>query len=229
MAQGRDIPMHRGDELTVKALLERIPAARMRDGDVGSSTFPRCAESSAGRQGGAARLLQGRLVAFAVNLARWADLGGAVPSSYVTWATESHQEELRMAPVRIFAAAGPEPETIEPHPVEPARPRGARGRSSPSTRRTTWRPAGSPSCSSATAPRRSRAPSSASTPSPRRGCARRSGAARRRVEGKDWLDDDGIDEAYPHPRPHRQARSHATFDFSGSDHQVRGPVNTTSS
>src|SRR4029077_1931558 len=41
IAQGRDIPMHMGVMgFTVKALLERVPAARMRDGDVWYLNLP---------------------------------------------------------------------------------------------------------------------------------------------------------------------------------------------
>src|SRR6266498_840161 len=40
----------------------------------------------------------GRLLAFAINLAHWADVGGAVPGSYVPYATEAHQEGVRISP-----------------------------------------------------------------------------------------------------------------------------------
>jgi N-methylhydantoinase B len=47
-------------------------------------------------------------------------------------------------------------------------------------------------------------------------------------EGEDWLDDDGVDD---HPvRIHvriEKRGDQATFDFSGTDPQTRGPVNTT--
>ena len=43
----------------------------------------------------------GSLVAFAINLAHWADIGGAVPGSYVPWAREACQEGLRIAPIRV--------------------------------------------------------------------------------------------------------------------------------
>ena len=115
IAQGRDIPMHMGVMgFTVKALLERIPAARMRDGDVWLLNLPEVGGNHLPDVKAVRPVFfEGRLVAFAVNLAHWADIGGAVPGSYVTWATESHQEGLRIAPVRIFTAAGPERETIE--------------------------------------------------------------------------------------------------------------------
>src|SRR5204863_180060 len=55
----------------------------------------------------------GRLVAFAINLAHWADIGGAVPGSYVPWATESYQEGVRISPVRLFSADGPDREKLD--------------------------------------------------------------------------------------------------------------------
>src|SRR5205814_8528476 len=52
-------------------------------------------------------------VAFAINLAHWADIGGAVPGSYVPAATECYQEGLRIAPIRLFAADGPQRDAID--------------------------------------------------------------------------------------------------------------------
>ena len=49
----------------------------------------------------------GRLAAFAINLAHWADIGGAVPGSYVPWADEAVQEGLRIAPIKVFDRKGP--------------------------------------------------------------------------------------------------------------------------
>ena len=51
---------------------------------------------------------QGRLIAFAINLAHWADIGGAVPGSYVPSATECYLEGLRIAP-HEDAAVGDDP------------------------------------------------------------------------------------------------------------------------
>ena len=49
----------------------------------------------------------GRLAGFAINLAHWADIGGAVPGSYVPWADEAVQEGLRIAPIKVFDRKGP--------------------------------------------------------------------------------------------------------------------------
>ena len=51
--------------------------------------------------------VDGSIVAFAVNLAHWADIGGAVPGSYVAGATDAWQEGLRIPPFRLFTAGGP--------------------------------------------------------------------------------------------------------------------------
>src|SRR5262245_48600652 len=115
IAQGRDIPMHMGVMgFTVKALLERVPAERMRDGDVWFLNPPEVGGNHLPDVKAVRPIFHGgRLMAFAVNLAHWADIGGAVLGSYVPSATECHQEGLRIAPVRLFTAAGPERDTID--------------------------------------------------------------------------------------------------------------------
>src|SRR5207253_998894 len=115
IAQGRDIPIHMGVmAFTVKEFLKRVPAGRLRDGDVWFLNLPEVGgnhlpDVKAIRPVFAA----GRLVAFAINLAHWADIGGAVPGSYVPWATESYQEGVRISPIRLFSADGPDEEKID--------------------------------------------------------------------------------------------------------------------
>jgi N-methylhydantoinase B len=55
----------------------------------------------------------GRLVAFAVNLSHWPDVGGAQPGSYLPSATDLVQEGLHITPVRLFDANGPIRETFD--------------------------------------------------------------------------------------------------------------------
>jgi N-methylhydantoinase B len=109
IAQGRDIPIHLGVMgFTVKEFLRRVPRRELRDGDVWYLNLP---------EGGGNHLPDvkairpvfagGRLVAFAINLAHWADIGGAVPGSYVPWADEAIQEGLRIAPIKVFDRKGP--------------------------------------------------------------------------------------------------------------------------
>ena len=231
IAQGRDIPMHMGVMgFTVKALLERIPAERMRDGDVWLLNLPEVGGNHLPDVKAVRPVFfEGRLVAFAVNLAHWADIGGAVPGSYVTWATESYQEGLRIAPVRIFTAAGPERETIE---LILSNLRGREEREGDLLAQY---------AADDVAARRLAELFERYGAETIEGCFERlhaeSEAGMRAAlralpdgvwEGEDWLDDDGVDD-----RPIRihvridKRGDRATFDFSGSDRQVRGPVNTT--
>ncbi len=115
IAQGRDIPIHLGVMgFTVKEFLKRVPKDRLREGDVWFLNLPEVG----GNHLPDVKALRpvfcgGRLVAFAINLAHWADIGGAVPGSYVPWATECYQEGLRIAPIRLFSAEGPDRHAIE--------------------------------------------------------------------------------------------------------------------
>ena len=56
--------------------------------------------------------IEGELAAFAVSLAHWADVGGAVPGSYVANATDAWQEGLRIPPLRVFTADGADTEKL---------------------------------------------------------------------------------------------------------------------
>jgi N-methylhydantoinase B len=231
IAQGRDIPMHMGVMgFTVKALLERIPAARMRDGDVWLLNLPEVGGNHLPDVKAVRPVFfEGRLVAFAVNLAHWADIGGAVPGSYVTWATESYQEGLRIAPVRIFTAAGPEHETIE---LILSNLRGREEREGDLLAQY---------AADDVAARRLAELFERYGAETIEGCFERlhaeSEAGMRAAlralpdgvwEGEDWLDDDGVDDGpiRIHVRIDKRG-DRATFDFSGSAGQVRGPVNTT--
>src|SRR5439155_124029 len=115
IAQGRDIPIHMGVmAFTVKEFLKRIPAGRLRPGDVWFLNLPEVGGNHLPDVKAIRPVFAGtRLVAFAINLAHWADIGGAVPGSYVPWATESYQEGVRISPVRLFSAAGPDEATFD--------------------------------------------------------------------------------------------------------------------
>ena len=163
IAQGRDIPIHLGVMgFTVKEFLKRMPGERLRDGDVWFLNLPEVGgnhlpDVKAMRP----VFVGGRLVAFAINLAHWADIGGAVPVATCRGPPSPIQEGLRIAPIRLFSAGRARRAAIRPHPVELRGREEREGDSSPSTRRTTSRPAGSASSSPATAPRPSTAASSA--------------------------------------------------------------------
>jgi N-methylhydantoinase B len=115
IAQGRDIPMHMGVmSFTVKEFLKRVPAGRLKPGDVWFLNLPEVGgnhlpDVKAIRPVFADEELQ----AFAVSLAHWADIGGAVPGSYVPGATDAWQEGLRLPPLRLFSAEGPDREKLD--------------------------------------------------------------------------------------------------------------------
>jgi N-methylhydantoinase B len=231
IAQGRDIPMHMGVMgFTVKALLERVPAARMREGDVWFLNLPEVGGNHLPDVKAVRPVFAGgRLVAFAVNLAHWADIGGAVPGSYVPSATDCHQEGLRIAPVRLFTANGPERDTID---LVLANLRGREEREGDLFAQY--------AANDVAARRLAELFDRYGAPTVEACCERlhaESEALMRSAlatlpdgvwEGEDWLDDDGVDDrpVRIHVRITRRGDG-AIFDFSGSDPQTRGPVNTT--
>ena len=109
IAQGRDIPIHLGVmAFTVKAFLERVPRRDLRDGDVYYTNLPEVGGNHLPDVKAIRPVFAGgRLAAFAISLAHWADIGGAVPGSYVPWASDAYQEGLRIAPVKVFDRRGP--------------------------------------------------------------------------------------------------------------------------
>ncbi|PZP46617.1 MAG: methylhydantoinase [Azospirillum brasilense] len=108
VGQGKDIPVHLGAmAYTVPELLKVWPAARLRDGD--------CLIYNLGALGGnhlndvkVARpvFFEGRIVAFALSLAHWPDVGGTWPGSYLADAVDTFQEALRIPPMPIVDASG---------------------------------------------------------------------------------------------------------------------------
>jgi N-methylhydantoinase B len=231
IAQGRDIPIHMGVMgFTVKELLKKVPAESLRDGDVWFLNVPEVGGNHLPDVKAVRPVFAGgRLVAFAINLAHWADIGGAVPGSYVPWATEAHQEGLRLSPIRLFSAAGPDREKID---FVLANVRGAAEREGDLFAQF---------AADDVAARRLGELFAAHGAPTMQACferlqeesERQMRAAIRALpdgvwEGEDWLDDDGVDA-----RPIRIkvrvtiAGDEATFDFAGTDPQTRGPVNTT--
>jgi N-methylhydantoinase B len=231
IAQGRDIPIHMGVmAFTVKEFLKRVPAGTLRDGDVWFLNLPEVG----GNHLPDVKALRpvfadGRLVAFAVNLAHWADIGGAVPGSYVPWATECYQEGLRIAPIRLFSAAGPERHAID---LILANLRGRDEREGDlfaqfaandvAARRLGELVAQYGVPTLAACFERFHAESEAQMRAALRGLP--DGA----WEGEDWLDDDGVEAGAIRINVRVDKRGdEARFDFSGTAAQARGPVNTT--
>ena len=171
----------------------------------------------------------GRLWAFAVALAHWPDIGGALPGSYVPHARDLQQEGLVIPPVRLFDAAGERREALD---LILANVRGADERLG-DIRAQAAATATAAARLDALAGRLGARHRHARLDAMRRETAervRRAVAALRDgvYTGADALDDDGAERR---PVPIRCtltiAGDHATFDFSASADQTRGPVNTT--
>jgi len=108
IAEGRDNPVHLGVmAFTVRELLKYIPRATMQPGDmyltnllhIGGNHLPDVKLI-------APVFFEGEIVAFVINLAHWLDVGGTVPGSYYTCATEIYQEGLQIPPIRLFSRTG---------------------------------------------------------------------------------------------------------------------------
>ncbi len=114
IAQGRDIPMHMGVmSFTVREFLKRIPKESLRPGDVWFLNLPEVGGNHLPDVKAIRPVfIDGTIRAFAVSLAHWADTGGAVPGSYVADATDAWQEGLRIPPLRVFTADGPDREKL---------------------------------------------------------------------------------------------------------------------
>lgn len=115
IAQGRDIPAHLGIMgATVQEFLKRVPPQRLAPGDVWYLNLPEVGGNHLPDVKAIRPVFaEGALQAFAVSLAHWADIGGARPGSYVPDARDAWQEGLRIPPLRLFSAAGPDREKID--------------------------------------------------------------------------------------------------------------------
>ena len=231
IAQGRDIPIHMGVMgFTVKEFLKRIPVESLRDGDVWFLNLPEVGGNHLPDVKAVRPVFfDGKIVAFAINLAHWADIGGAVPGSYVPWATECYQEGLRIAPIRLFSAAGPERPALD-LVLSNLRGRAERegdifaqfAANDVAARRLheIFTHYGAPTVTACFERLHDES-------------EQQMRAALRALpdgawEGEDFLDDDGIEDRRIRIKVRVEKRGdEATFDFSGSDPQALGPVNTT--
>ena len=231
IAQGRDIPMHMGVmSFTVREFLRRVPKSRLVPGDVWFLNLPEIGGNHLPDVKAIRPVfVDGALVAFAVNLAHWADIGGAVPGSYVAGATDAWQEGLRIPPFRLFTADGPHRENLD---VVLANVRGAEEREGDilaqmaATRgaethlHRIFAEHGSETVLAAVAAIHDRAEAQM-----REALAAIPDGI---YAGEDWLDDDAAgDEPIPVRVRITIAGDGATFDFSDTADAARGPVNTT--
>ena len=109
IAQGKDIPIHLGVmSFTVREFLKRVPPEELEEGDHYILNLPEVGGNHLPDVKVLRPIFMGdRIVAFAITLAHWADIGGGVPGSYVPWATEACQEGLRIPPIKVFDRNGP--------------------------------------------------------------------------------------------------------------------------
>lgn len=231
IAQGRDIPMHMGVMgFTVKEFLKRVPAERLREGDVWFLNLPEVGGNHLPDVKAIRPFFyRGRLAAFAINLAHWADIGGAVPGSYVPSATECYQEGVRISPLRLFSDEGRDGEKLELI-LSNLRGRGERegdimaqyAATDVATRRL-----------QELFDRYGAATMEVCFEGLHRESEQQMRAAIRQLpdgawEGEDWLDDDGVEDRPIPIRVRVEIRGdEAWFDFSRTGPQAKGPLNTT--
>jgi N-methylhydantoinase B len=215
---------------TVKEFLKRIPRRQLREGDqyylnvpeVGGNHLPDVKAIRPVFAGG-------RLVAFAVALAHWADIGGAVPGSYVPWATEAYQEGLRIPPIRVFTRKGPEPSAME---FILGNLRGREEREGDLLAQYAANEAAARRLGELFE-RYGAETVLACFDRLHAGSESQMRAAIRSIppgtyEGEDWVDDDGIEDRPIPVRVRVTIRGdRASFDFAGTGAQAKGPVNTT--
>lgn len=115
IAQGQDVPVHMGVmAYTVKEFLREVPRDTLSPGDVWLLNLPEVGGNHLPDVKAIRPVFhEGRIVAFAVQLAHWADVGGTMPGSYFAAATEVWQEGLRISPIRVVADNQPERRQID--------------------------------------------------------------------------------------------------------------------
>lgn len=231
ISQGKDIPMHMGVmSFTVREFLKCVPKERLRPGDVWFLNLPQVGGNHLPDVKAIRPIFfEGELQAFAVSLAHWADVGGAVPGSYVPGAKDAWQEGLRISPLRVFTADGVDREKID---LILANVRGPEEREGDilaqvaATRAAELRFIALCAEHGGRTVRRSIAYLHDWAEAQMRGAIARLPDGE--YAGEDFLDDDA---AGGPPLPIRVrvtiAGEEATFDFSESGDAARGPINTT--
>ncbi len=231
LAEGKDIPMHLGVmAFTVQEFLKRIPLRTLRPGDVFFLNLPEVGGNHLPDVKAITPVFIGdTLVAFAINLAHWPDVGGALAGSYVTTAVESYQEGLRIPPTRVFTAGEVDRNVLE---LILSNVRGREEREGDIFAQY--------ACNDV-AVRRLGELFEEHGEATVLACFDRLMDESEQLmregiraipdgiyEGEDYLDDDGITAAPIRVAVRTEIRGdEARFDFTGSSPQVAGPVNTT--
>ena len=231
IAQGRDIPMHMGVmSFTVAEFLKRVPKERLAAGDVWFLNLPEVGGNHLPDVKAIRPVfIEGVIRAFAVSLAHWADIGGAVPGSYVANAVDAWQEGLRIPPFRLFTAQGADREKLD---MVLANVRGATERegdilaqmaatrSADERLQQLFTEHGTPTVVAAIAAIHDRAEAQMRTALH----AIPDGV----YSGEDWLDDDAAGGGPMLVKVRVTIKNDsAIFDFSETADAARGPVNTT--
>jgi N-methylhydantoinase B len=231
VAQGDDMPIHLGVmAFTVKELLRHVGRDTMRPGDfyltnaldVGGNHLP-------DMKGVAPIFVDGHLVAVAETLAHWADVGGMIPGSYSARATQIYQEGIQVPPVKVIEGGKVRTEIVD---LIMANVRGREQRFGDLMAQY---------AATQYADRRARAlveaygretvqeAMQASFDYSERRMRHAIGTIPDGVyRAVDFMDDDGVGQ-----RPFRIAVTvtvsggDITYDFTGSDPQAAGPINTT--
>jgi len=231
IAQGRDIPMHLGVMcFTVKEFLKRVPRSQLTPGDVWFLNLPEVGGNHLPDVKAIRPIfVDDALQAFAVSLAHWADIGGAVPGSYVASATDAWQEGLRIPPIRLFTANGPDREKLN---FVLANVRGANEREGDILAQMAATRAAEQKLQQLYVEHGLATIEAAVTALHDRAEAQMRAAIgdlpRGEYRGEDWLDDDGVEDRRIAVRVRIEIQSdEAVFDFSDSDDAARGPINTT--
>lgn len=231
IAQGRDVPMHMGVmSFTVREFLKRVPKEALAPGDVWFLNLPEVGGNHLPDVKAIRPIyLDGEIGAFAVSLAHWADTGGALPGSYVPFATDAWQEGLRIPPFRLFSAAGPDREKLD---MVLANVRGAPEREGDILAQMAATKVAEERLHEMADEHGSNVIVDAMTAIHDRAEAQMRAAIREIpegvYEGEDWLDDDAA--GGPPLRIHASVRivgGAAEFDFTQSADAARGPINTT--
>jgi N-methylhydantoinase B len=231
IAQGRDIPMHLGVMcFTVREFLRRVPASRLRPGDVWFLNLPEIGGNHLPDVKAIRPVfIGGALVAFAVSLAHWADIGGAAPGSYFASATDIWQEGLRISPTRLFTAEGVDREKLD---LILANVRGAPEREGDIHAQMAATLAAERRIGELAAEHGTELLTAAMAELLDRSEQQMRAAIRAMprgvFEGEDFLDDDGVGDQPIAVRVRLTlGDGEAVFDFTASDDAAEGPVNTT--
>lgn len=231
IAQGHDVPVHLGVlGYTVKSFLTRVPRERLRPGDIWFLNLPELGGNHLPDVKAIRPIFHdGALLAFAVSLAHWADIGGAAAGSYYAAATDAWMEGLRIPPLRVFVDDKPDAEKLE---MILANVRGSRERegdllAQAAATRVAERRVAEIVARHGVATYRA-AITALHDLSERQMRALLSELPDGIFTGEDFLDDGG-----PGDRPVairvriEKTGDTAIFDFSGSDDAIAGPLNTT--